>query len=45
MIDWQDGERVRVVLVASFIRLVSSKAEHEEAVQAALEAATAEPAQ
>ena len=45
VIDWQDGERVRVVLVASFIRLVSSKAEHEEAVQAALEAATAEPAQ
>ena len=40
VIDWQDGDRVRVVLVASFIRLVSSKAEHEEAVQAALEAAT-----
>ena len=45
VIDWQDGDRVRVVLVASFIRLISSKAEHEKAVQAALEAATAEPAQ
>jgi hypothetical protein len=45
VIDWQDGDQVRVVLVASFIRLVSSKAEHEAAVQAALEAATAEPAQ
>ena len=44
IIDWQDGDRVRVVLVASFIRLVSSKAEHEEAVQAAIRAATAEPA-
>jgi hypothetical protein len=45
VIDWQDGDRVRVVLVASFIRLISSKAEHEQAVQAALEAATAAPAQ
>jgi len=45
VIDWQDGERVRVVLVASFIRLVSSKAEHEQAVQAALDAATTQPAQ
>ena len=45
VIDWQDGDRVRVVLVASFIRLVASKDEHEQAVQAALEAAIAEPAQ
>lgn len=45
VIDWQDGDRVRVVLVASFIRLVSTKAEHEQAVQAALEAATAKPSQ
>jgi hypothetical protein len=45
VIDWQDGDRVRVVLVASFIRLVSSKAEHERAVQAALAAATTGPGQ
>lgn len=37
VIDWQDGDRVRVVLVASFIRDVS-KAEHELHVQAALDA-------
>ena len=45
VIDWQDGDRVRVVLVASFIRLISSKAEHDAAVQAAVEAATGEPAE
>jgi hypothetical protein len=38
VIDWQDGERVRVVLVASFIREVSTKAQHERTVQAALAA-------
>jgi hypothetical protein len=38
VIDWQDGERVRVVLVASFIREVSTKAQHEKTVQAALAA-------
>ena len=37
MIDWQDGDRVRVVLVASFIRDVS-KEQHEQHVQAALDA-------
>jgi hypothetical protein len=37
-IDWQDGDRVRVVLVASFIREVSTKARHEARVQAAIDA-------
>ena len=37
VIDWQDGDRVRVVLVASFIRDVS-KEQHEQHVQAALDA-------
>ena len=37
VIDWQDGDRVRVVLVASFIRDVS-KEQHELNVQAALDA-------
>jgi hypothetical protein len=40
VIDWQDGNRVRVVLVASFIREVSTKAQHEARVQTALKAAT-----
>jgi hypothetical protein len=40
VIDWQDGHRVRVVLVASFIREVATKAQHEARVQAALKAAT-----
>ena len=39
VIDWQDGDRVRVVLVSSFVRQVTSKSEHEETVSAALEAA------
>ena len=39
VIDWQDGEHVRVVLVASNIREVSTKAQHEQSVQAALAAA------
>jgi hypothetical protein len=38
VIDWQDGDRVRVVLVASFIRDMS-KEQHEQHVQAALDAA------
>lgn len=38
VIDWQDADRVRVVLVASFIRDVS-KEQHELHVQAALDAA------
>ena len=42
VVNWQDGERVRVVLVASFIREVDTKAEHEETVRAALAAATLE---
>jgi hypothetical protein len=40
VIDWQDGDRVRVVLVASFIRDVQTKEAHEAAVRAALAAAT-----
>jgi hypothetical protein len=39
VIDWQDGEHVRVVLVASNVREVSTKAQHEQSVQAALKAA------
>jgi hypothetical protein len=39
VIDWQDGDHVRVVLVASNVREVSTKAQHEESVQAALAAA------
>jgi hypothetical protein len=39
VIDWEDGGHVRVVLVASFIREVSTKAQHEETVQQALKAA------
>ena len=39
VIDWQDGEHVRVVLVASNVREVSTKAQHEQSVQAALAAA------
>ena len=39
VIDWQDGDRVRIVLVASFIRDVS-KEQHEQHVQAALDAAS-----
>jgi len=37
VIDWQDGDRVRVVLVASFIRDMS-KEQHEQHVNAALDA-------
>jgi hypothetical protein len=39
VIDWEDGGHVRVVLVASFIREVATKAQHEETVQQALKAA------
>ena len=39
VIDWQDGDRVRVVLVSSFVRLVTSWSDHEATVSAALEAA------
>ncbi|MFL5726329.1 MAG: hypothetical protein ACJ77F_08315 [Chloroflexota bacterium] len=39
VVDWQDGERVRVVLVASFIREVQSKADHEAVVDEAMAAA------
>jgi len=41
VVDWQDGARVRVVLVASFIREVSSKAEHEKVVSEAIATAVA----
>jgi hypothetical protein len=40
VLDWQDGDRVRVVLVASFIRDVQTKEAHEASVRAALTAAT-----
>jgi hypothetical protein len=43
VIDWQDGDRVMVVIVSSFVREVASKAEHEATVTAAL-AAAASPA-
>jgi hypothetical protein len=39
VIDWQDGDRVRVVLVSSFVRQITSRSEHEATVSAALEAA------
>jgi hypothetical protein len=38
VVDWQDGDRVRVVLVGSFIR-ESSKAQHEQIVQDAISTA------
>jgi hypothetical protein len=41
VIDWQDGDRVRVVLVGSFIREVNSKAAHDRIVEAAAAAAMA----
>ena len=41
VIDWQDGDRVRVVIVASFIREIQTKERHEQTVSAALAAATA----
>jgi hypothetical protein len=41
VIDWQDGDRVRVVLVASFVREIETKERHEQSVTAALAAATA----
>ena len=41
VIDWQDGDRVRVVLVASFIREVDSKAAHDRIVEAAIAASSA----
>ena len=41
VIDWQDGDRVRVVLVASFVREVASKAEHDETVDEAVRSALA----
>ena len=40
VIDWAEGGHVDVVLVASFVREVSTKAQHEQTVQAALKAAT-----
>jgi hypothetical protein len=36
VIDWADGDRVRVVIVSSFVRQVDTKAEHEATVTAAL---------
>jgi hypothetical protein len=42
VIDWQDGGRVRVVLVSSFIREIDRKATHEQVVDTALEAAFAQ---
>jgi hypothetical protein len=39
VIDWQDGARVRVVLVASFIRAAQTKDRHETTVEDALAAA------
>ncbi|HET9344280.1 MAG TPA: hypothetical protein VFO05_01155 [Candidatus Limnocylindrales bacterium] len=42
VIDWQEGDVVRVVLVSSFIREVDTKEGHEATVRAALEAATAQ---
>jgi hypothetical protein len=39
VVVWPDGERVRVVIVASFIREVSTKAAHEEVVTDAIAAA------
>ena len=41
VVDWQDGDLVRVVLVASFIRDVSSKAEHDAVVDEAIASALA----
>jgi hypothetical protein len=41
VIDWQDGDRVRVVIVSSFVREVDSKAQHEATVRAALAAVAA----
>ena len=39
VVVWPDGERVRVAIVASFIREVSTKAAHEEVVTDAIAAA------
>ena len=39
VIVWPDGDRVRVALVASFIREISTKAAHEEVVTDAIAAA------
>jgi hypothetical protein len=36
VIDWAEGDRVRVVIVSSFVREVDTKAEHEATVTAAL---------
>jgi hypothetical protein len=41
IVDWQDGDRVRVVLVASFVREVATRAEHDAAVEAAIASALA----
>jgi hypothetical protein len=41
VVDWQDGEHVRAVLVASFIRDAPTKDHHEATVDAALAAAAA----
>ena len=38
VVDWQDGDRVRAVLVGSFIREISRE-QHEQTVQAAIKAA------
>ena len=38
VVDWQDGDRVRTVLVGSFIREISRE-QHEQTVQAAIKAA------
>jgi hypothetical protein len=40
VIVWPDGNRVRVALIASFIRAVETKAEHDAVVDEALAAAT-----
>lgn len=39
VVDWQEGDRVRVVLVSSFIREVQTKERHEEVVAGAIDAA------
>jgi hypothetical protein len=43
VIDWQDGDRVRVVLVSNFIREIQTLARHEQVVADALAAAGAKP--
>ena len=39
IVDWQEGDRVRVVLVSSFIREVNTKEQHEAVVASAIDSA------